>query len=299
MVVAPRAGRVVRGASSGTGSGMSAVVEIVGGGFPGLVRAVEEVRRGGRVDYVEPGLRAGGAMITESFLSPFRFNLGPTLVPRPPLPSLHVLEPDPLVAVGDSVLRRDGSDSALLPALGALLGIDPASSERLEALAGALDDLVVVSGGNGLAAACLVDEILAAGSTVVEGAGDATPEPRTRRSGIGICRLFLGLRRPAAALPAHATAFGFDDIASLESRLAALREGAVDVVGFVVANDHLDANVVEPGLGSLVWQGFVSADADVDRREYASTVLASLRIDESDVVFRLVWLPDDTGEYLS
>jgi putative NAD(P)-binding protein len=245
---------------------------IVGGGFAGLVRAVEDVRRGVRVDYVEPGLRAGGALVTESFLSPFRFNLGPALVRRPPLPSLHVFEPDPLVRVGRTVGRGSTAVRAFLAG-------------------GETDDLVVVSGGNGLAAACLVDEVVAGGSRVVEGVGPVdrgTPH----HDGLGVARLFVGLRGPAPVGDAFATAVGTGDETAL------VRGDANRAVGFVISNSHLDANLVDPSLSSFVWQAALPFGAALSREAYSDRVLAALGVERAHVVFKLLWLPEDTGEVL-
>jgi hypothetical protein len=251
---------------------MTQAAEVVGGGFAGLVRAVEAVRRGERVDFVEPGLRAGGALVTESFLSPFRFNVGPPLVRRPPLPSLHVVEPDPLVRIGEAA----GPGSAAVRAF--LAG-------------GETDELVVVSGGNGLAAACLVDELVAAGSRVVEGVGPVEREP-ARHDGLGIARLFVGLRGPAPMGDAFATAVGSDD----EDEL--LRGDASRAVGFVISNAHLDANLVDPSLSSFVWQAVLPFDAPTPRDAYTDVVFEALGVDRARVVFKLLWLPADTGEPL-
>jgi hypothetical protein len=251
--------------------------------YEALLDAVEEVRRGGRVDFVEPALRAGGSMVTESFLSPFRFNLGSSLVARPPLPALHVLEPDPLLDVGGELVRRGDAH----PALALLLGVDPRSAVQPDN-----SDLVVVSGGNGLAVACLLDEIVAAGSSVREGVGGfERPEPAT---GLGIARLFVGLRTPAPELPAFARAYGFHDEQSLLEGLERLDQP----LGFVVSNAHLDANLVDGRLGSFVWQGVLPFDAAVSRRAYAAAVYELVGVDPSDVVFELLWLPADTGEAL-
>lgn len=252
---------------------MTQAAEIVGGGFAGLVRAVEGVRRGERVDYLEPGLRAGGALVTESFLSPFRFNLGPPLVRRPPLPSLHVFEPEPLVRVG--AIADGGSDRV-----------------RAFLAGGETDDLVVISGGNGLAAACLVDEVVAAGSRVVEGVGpvaEATP----RSEGLGIARLFVGLRGSAPIGDAFATAVGSDD----ENVL--LQGDVGSALGFVISNAHLDANLVDPSLESFVWQAVLPFAAAISREAYVDLVLAALDVDRACVLFSLLWLPEDTGEQAS
>jgi hypothetical protein len=251
---------------------VSVTTEIVGGGFPGLVRAVEEARRGRRVEYVEPALRAGGALVTESFMTPFRFNLGPPLVRRPPLPSLHVVVPDPLVRVGDVV--GEGS-----PAVRAFLS------------GGETDDLVVVSGGNGLAVACLIDELVAGGSRVLEGVGAADPSA-TERHGLGICRLFVGLRGAAPAGDAFATAVGADDDETL------LRGDTARPVGLVVSNAHLDANLVDPDLSSFVWQAALPFDSGLGRDEYADAVLETLGVDRASVICKLLWFPEDTGEVL-
>ena len=151
--------------------------------------------------------------------------------------------------------------------------------------------------GRGLAVARLLDELVAGGSTVVEGVGDVDPG-RVEAEGLGICRLFLGLRSPAPALRALATAVGFHDERSLLERLDALRGGGpAEPLGFLVSNAHLDANPVEPSLWSCVFQGVLSF-ADIDRREYTERVLAALELDPADVIFRLLWLPQDTGESL-
>jgi hypothetical protein len=284
---------------------MSSALEIVGGGFAGLVRAVDESRRGARVDYVEPGLRVGGLMATETFLSPFRFNLGPSLVARPPLPSLQVLEPQLLLDVGGSTLTRaaikSGGGSALRAAFGLLLGIDPlapTADERIAEACAAIDDLVLVAGGNGLAAACLVDELVAAGSTVVEGVGATVAAP-PRGDGLGICRLFIGARGGAPVGKALAIAVGFSDDDSLRAGLDALRSGEThEPFGFLVSNAHLDANSLDTTLWSAVFQGVLPFEAPVSRGEYTDRVLSTLDIDSADVVFRLLWLPEDTGEAL-
>ena len=249
---------------------MSAATEIVGDGFPGLVRAVEEVRRGRRVEYVEPGLRAGGALVTESFMTPFRFNLGPPLVRRPPLPSLDVFVPEPLVRVGGTV----GAGS---PAVRTFLS------------GGETDELVVVSGGNGLAVACLLDELVAAGGHVVEGVG-AVDRPAPEQDGLGVCRLFVGLRGPAPVGDAFATAVGAADDETL------LRGDTARPVGLVVSNAHLDANLVDPALSSFVWQAVLPFDSGLGRDEYADSVLEALGVDRASVICRLLWLPEDTGE---
>jgi hypothetical protein len=284
---------------------MSAALEIVGGGFAGLVRAVEEARRGGLVEYVEPGLRAGGAMTTECFLSPFRFNLGPSLVRRPPLPSLHVLEPQLLLEVGESTLARSalasGGGAALRSAFATFLGIDPRAPDaegRLALVCASIDELVLVSGGNGLASACLVDELVAAGSTVVEGVGALDGASRAG-AGLGICRLFVGARGRPPQQKALAAAVGFADHESLLAGLAALEDGSRSApLGFVVSNAHLDANSVDDGLWSCVFQGVLPFGAAVSRQEYTDRVLSELDIEPADVVFRLLWLPEETGEGL-
>jgi hypothetical protein len=249
---------------------VSTATEIVGGGFQGLVRAVEEARRGRQVEYVEPGLRAGGALVTESFMTPFRFNLGPPLVRRPSLPSLDVFVPEPLVRVGDDV----GAGS---PAIRAFLS------------GGETDDLVVVSGGNGLAVACLVDELLAAGGRVVEGVGPVD-RPVSEHEGLGVCRLFVGLRGPAPVGDAFATAVGADDEQTL------LGGDSARPVGLVVSNTHLDANLVDPALSSFVWQAALPFDSGLRRGEYADAVLETLGVERTSVTCTLLWLPEDTGE---
>ena len=235
-----------------------------------LVQAVEDVRRGGSGDFVARDLRAGGRVVTESFLSPFRFNLGPPLVPRPPLPSLHVFVPDPLVRVG------------------AVVG--PGSPRVRAFLAGGeTGDLVVVSGGNGLASACLVDELVAAGASVVEGAGPVDPGLPSH-DGVGVARLFVGLRGPAPVGEAFATAVGADDEEAL------LAGDSSSAVGMVVSNAHLDANLVDPALSSFVWQAALPFGATISRADYTALVLDALGVADGAVVFKLLWLPDDTGE---
>jgi hypothetical protein len=299
-------------------------VEIVGGGLGGLTRAVELARGGSQVRFVEPGLRAGGAYATESFLTPFRFNLGPALVPRPPGPTA-LLEPDPLLAVGDATLGRapirlpaaataadavatlDSAGRSTLTALAVLLGIDPSaggSGAALAAAARGLGDLVAVDGGNGMVVAALLDELVARGGRVQEGAGGA-PDGETaageRAVGeLGVCRLFVGLRRAAPAARAFATAVGFQDAETLLGRLDELRRGELGgPLGFVLDNSHLDPKRPGDPLGSFVWQGILPVDASsVSRRGYVEAVLAAVGVDPGDVVFQLLWLPADAGETL-
>jgi hypothetical protein len=300
-------------------------VEIVGGGLGGLTRAVELARGGSQVRFVEPGLRAGGAYATESFLTPFRFNLGPALVPRPPGPTA-LLEPDPLLAVGDATLGRSpirllGADTAAeavatldsrrrgtLTALAVLLGIDPSADGSGAALAAAtqrLGDLVAVDGGNGMVAAALLDELVARGGHVQEGAGSpADGEPAVGEPPVGelgVCRLFVGLRRAASPTRAFATAVGFEDAATLLGRLDELRRGEVGgPLGFLLDNSHLDPKRPGDPLGSFVWQGILPLDAaSVSRRRYVEAVLAAVGVEPGDVVFELLWLPADTGERLA
>jgi hypothetical protein len=297
-------------------------VEVTGNGFAGLLDAVELSRAGAEVTFTEPSLRAGGTFVTESFLTPFRFNLGPGLVRRPPVPSLRVLAPDPLVAVGEASLGRlpidlragstvaetlaasdvdDPARRSLLLGLAVLLGIDPeaaGSGSTLAAACQALDDLVVVEGGNGVAVAALVDELLASGGHVTEGFGGLS-QRLPSSPGLGTCRLFVGLRRLAPVRPAFATAVGFGDEQSLLARLGALREGRLgDPVGFVLDNSHLDPQRAGDILSSFVWQGVLPLGAGVVRELYAEAVLATLGIDHADVLFRLLWLPEETGELL-
>lgn len=282
----------------------AAPAEVLGGGFDELLRGAELTRRGVRVDVLEPGLHAGAPYRTESFLTPFRFNLGPALVPRASVAPLRVLEPDPLLAVGDAVLGRDPHDvpRALLLALGLLLGIDPdapGSGERLAAASRAVGDLVAVEGGNGLAVASLVDEIVAGGGRVVEGMGEAAATPPARPGTIGVCRLFVGLRRRPPAHRAFAEAVGFTDEHSLEARLRELRAGVpARPVGFLLSNAHLDP--ARPGdlLGSFVWQGLLPAASWVDRRAYTDAVLAAAGVARDEVLFSLLWLPSETAETL-
>jgi hypothetical protein len=298
-------------------------VEIVGGGLDGLRRATGVARRGERVRYVEPALRAGGAYVTESFLTPFRFNLGQSLVLRDALPPLDLLEPDPLIAVGGAVLDRrsialtpaetafatleasairDPGRRGTIAGLAVALGIDPAatgSGEGLARLCGHLDDLVAVAGGNGLVGAALADELLAAGGLVVEGDGPPTaPEPVP---GLGLCRLFVGLRGPGPRPEAFFEAVGFEDDRSLRAALERLRAGELDTpVGFVVDTSHLEPEApLDEQLSSVVWQGVLPGGSPgVTRAGYTAAVLEALGVEERDVVFRLLWLPDDTGEPL-
>ena len=294
-------------------------VEIVGGGLGGLTRAVELARDGSQVRFVEPGLRAGGAYATESFLTPFRFNLGPGLVPRPPGPTA-LLEPDPLLAVGDATLGRspirlpaaataadavatlDSARRTTLTALAVLLGIDPAAQGSGAALAAAtsrLGDLVAVDGGNGMIAAALVDELVARGGHVQEGAG-GSQDRELPVCELGVCRLFVGLRRAVSPARAFATAVGFDDAATLLGRLDELRRGEIGgPLGFVLDNSHLDPQRPGDPLGSFVWQGILPVDtSSVSRRGYVAAVLAAVGVEAGDVVFELLWLPADTGESL-
>jgi hypothetical protein len=300
---------------------MSAALEIGGGGFDSLLRAVEEARRGTRVKFVEPRLRAGGAFATESFLSPFRFNLGPTLVPRPPLPALDVATPELLVSVGGAALTKAprrlqadgdvgttldssgvaGDDRTLLTALALFVGIDPegpGSGAALADLCARIDELEVIAGGNGLAAACLVDELVAAGADVIEGCGPVAEAP-VRASGLGICRLFVGLRGQAPTGEALATGYGFSDEVSLYDALARLRDSESVPLGFAVSNAHLDAEWLGRELSSFVWQGILPFGSAVRRDAYAKSVFELLGIAERDVVFQLLWLPEDTTEALA
>ena len=184
--------------------------ERLGGGFDELRRAAVLAGRESDVRVMETALRAGAPFLTESFLTPFRFDLGQSLVRRPGLPGLRLLEPDPLVAVGDATVGRapvvlEPADTAVetldasgvaepgqrtaLVALGLALGVDPearGSGAGLAGLCAVLDDLVVVAGGNGVAAAAAADALVAAGGHLVEGLGSpAVPTPPT---GLGLCR---------------------------------------------------------------------------------------------------------------
>jgi hypothetical protein len=312
---------VVRGADAGArgrgGDGVS------GGGLEGLLAAAQLSRQSADVSFDEPGLRAGGELVTESFLTPFRFNLGPGIVHRGLTSGLRVLEPDPLLAVGAArlgrapvsleahgtvpeTLDRSGVESAeqrtLHTALAVLLGVDPlaaGSGVALAAAAGGLDDLVLVSGGNGLVAASLLDEIVAGGGRVSEGNSPWSPEP-VPDSGLGTCRLFVGVRGRGPALNAFATAHGFIDEETLLERLADLRQGVVSApVGFVLSNAHLDVDRPGDPLASFVWQGLLpAAPGPVARDRYVSDVLESVSVAETDVIFRLLWLPADTRELL-
>jgi hypothetical protein len=197
----------------------------------------------------------------------------------------------------------DRVQRALLLALALLLGIDPEGADSgasLARIAGELDDLVAVDGGNGLAAASLVDEIVAGGGHVVEGTGGSAPaEPQ--REGLGICRLFVGLRRSPPVQAAFAEARGFDDERSLERRLVELRNGIEsEPVGLLLSNGHLDPNRSGDPLGSFVWQGVLPiSEGVVSRRDYTRAVLDAVGVAERDVVFNLLWLPAETREALS
>jgi hypothetical protein len=295
--------------------------ELVGGGLDGLRGAVEVVRGGRDVRYVEPALRAGAPFTTESFLTPFRFNLGQSLVRRPDVAGLELVEPDPLVAAGVATLGRasvslapastafatlDGSDvdpatRITLLALAIALGIDPeapASGMSLARLAAGLDDLVAVAGGNGLVAAAVSDELVAAGGHLVEAAGPPTTSDPVE--GLGLCRLFVGLRRTRSSTRAFLEAHGFEDEESLRASLERLRAGATErPVGFVVDNTHLDPRgALDERLGSFVWQGVLPARPSVTRSDYTESVLELLGLTERDVVFKLLWLPEETGEPL-
>jgi len=299
-------------------------VEVAANGFASLLYAIELSRDGADVTFTEPNLRAGGTFVTESFLTPFRFNLGPGLVRRPPVPALRVLAPDPLIAVGGATHGRlpielragptvldtlaasgvdDPARRSLLVALAVLLGIDPEASgsgSRLAAACQALDELIVIEGGNGVAVAALLDELLSCGGRVTEGLGAPPEQLQPQMGRLGICRLFVGLRRTAPARTAFATAAGFDDEHSLLARLGALREGRLgNPVGFVLDNSHLDPQRAGDALGSFVWQGVLPVGAGVVRELYAEAVLALLGIAASDVLFRLLWLPEETGELLA
>jgi hypothetical protein len=48
----------------------------------------------------------------------------------------------------------------------------------------------------------------------------------------------------------------------------------------------------------LVWQGVLPFGATVPRATYAAAVLDRLDIAERDVIFQLLWLPEDTAEPL-
>lgn len=294
--------------------------ELVGGGMDGLRGAVEVARGGREVRFVEPSLRAGAPFLTESFLTPFRFNLGQSLVRSPGLPGLELLRPDPLIAVGAATLGRvsvalepaatafatlDANDvrdpirRITLLALGLALGIDPdapGSGVGLTDLCAGLDDLVVVSGGNGMVGVAVADALVAAGGQLIEGLGPlSAPEPR---DGLGFCRLFVGLRTPRPAGRAFLETRGFDDEDSLRTRLDRLRAGDVEhLVGFVVDNAHLDPRgTLDERLGSFVWQGILPSDPAVTRAAYTASVLNLLGLADRDVVLRLLWLPDETGE---
>ncbi|MBA3841885.1 MAG: hypothetical protein H0X39_04580 [Actinobacteria bacterium] len=302
---------------------VDAPLEIVGRGHQGLRRAADLAKSGTPVVYREPGLRAGGRLITESFLTPFRFNLGPALVHRRLAGAVPVIEPDLLVAVAAWRLGRDArplsaaetvaatldasevddpETRAVLTALALLLGIDPdAPWSGAGIVQGAADlaDLVLVGGGNGSIPAAWIDEIVAAGGTVIEGLSPWQPEPPLEGS-LGTCRLFVGVRGAGPSLDAFATAYGFSDESSLLEGLSELRHGRVgSPLGFVLSNAHLDSTPTTGAITSFVWQGPVpSRDGAFSRYAYIEDVLAAVGVDERDVIFRLLWLPAETREIL-
>jgi hypothetical protein len=204
----------------------------------------------------------------------------------------------------DTVATLDAGRRTALTALAVLLGLDPAadgSGAALAAAALALDDLVAVDGGNGMLVAALLDELVARGGRVHEGAGvDDHVEPEPPMGALGTCRLFVGLRRAAPAARAFATAVGFADDATLLARLDELRAGDVgQPLGFVLDNSHLDPTRPADPLGSFVWQGVLPVDATaLSRLRYTDDVLAAVGIAADDVVFKLLWLPGDTRERL-
>lgn len=302
---------------------MTAPVEIETAGFEALVWAAALSRQGVRVTVRDAALRAGGELVTQSFLTPFRFNLGGGLVHRAAAGGLPVVEPDALLQVGDSLLEpvavelaphatvratldanaQLGTEQrALLCALAVFLGLDPdaeGSGAALAWAAGKLDQLILVAGGNGLVPAALIDEIVANGGNVIEGTGGWTQPPSSDAS-LGTCRLFVGFRGARPPSTAFATAAGFHDEESLWARLNELREGAAAApVGFLLSNAHLDPRRDGDELGSIVWQGVLPAAAtSVTRADYVDAVLAAGGIDGNDVVFSLLWLPSDTQEPL-
>jgi hypothetical protein len=292
----------------------------LGGTLEDLRYAADLAREGSHVRIEEPSLRAGAPFATESFLTPFRFNLGQSLVRRPEVTGHELLEPDPLLALGEATLGRapvvlqpagtavetlDASGilepdrRAVLLALGLALGIDPThegSGAGLARLCAGLDELVVVRGGNGMVAAAATDALVAAGGQLVEGVAPTAVPPRPE--GLGLCRLFVGLRVPRPAGRAFLDAHGFADERSLHAALGRLRGGNVDhPVGVVVDNAHLEPRgALDERLGSFVWQGVLPSDRTVDRAAYAASVLELLGVADRDAVFRLLWLPDETGE---
>jgi hypothetical protein len=291
-------------------------VKVVGGGFPGLARAARLVRDGTPVDYVEPALHAGGLMRTESFLTPFRFNLGPSLVLRDIVGAARTLEPDPLVSVAGSSLGRDpvlldpagtavealaesGSERAPLLGLALLGGIDPqadGSGRELVWMARRLPSLVALADGNGLVAARLVDEIVASGGHVMEGLGTKARR-RQPKGRLGTSRLFIGLRGAPPATPGFATAVGWRDDAELLASLDRLRGGEVSSpLGLLLRNAHLDPP--GGGLSSCVWQGILPAGTALDRKAHTDSVLQAIGVDRERVLFSLLWLPEETGELL-
>jgi hypothetical protein len=298
-------------------------VEVVGGGLAGLREAADLARGGGHVVYREPGLRAGGRFVTESFLTPFRFNLGPALVPRDLVAGAHVIEPDPLLSVGSAKLGRashrlvagstvaqtldasgivESGTRASLTALALLLGIDPAepgSGTGLVSEAARLQDLILVAGGNGSVPAALIDEIVARGGRVFEGTAQWSPEP-TLPGQLGMCRLFFGVRGAGPVLDAFAQAHGFSDEASLVQGLSDLRAGRVGApFGFLLSNRHLDSAHTTGATSSFVWQGPLPLEEGaISRPDYARRVLEAVGVAEADVIFQLLWLPAETRESL-
>ena len=310
---------MARASHGGTRRHVTDATKVVGGGFSGLARAARLVRDGHAVEYVEPTLHAGGFMRTESFLTPFRFNLGPSVVLRDIVGSARAIEPDPLISVAGSSLGRDpvvlapvgtavetlaasrcdGGERSALLGLALLGGIDPeggGSGRELAWLARRLPSLVALADGNGLVTARLVDEIVANGGRVSEGLG-RKPRRRGYAGRLGTSRLFIGLRDAPPTTPAFATAIGWDDESELLSSLDRLRKGElISPVGLLLRNTHLDPP--GGGLGSCVWQGILPADTALDRKAHTESVLRAIGIDADRVLFALLWLPNETSELL-
>jgi FAD dependent oxidoreductase len=141
---------------------MSYDVLVLGGGGEALAIAARAARAGRRVVLATEAPTVGGELLTASFLSPFRFDVG-----------------GGLVRGLDDELDRAGLPFASV------------SSPFRAAL---------VRGGAGLLAHALADEISSRGGLVLEGAGPNGPEFEARetvdaraREADGVGRVFLGL----------------------------------------------------------------------------------------------------------
>jgi hypothetical protein len=79
-------------------------VAVLGGNADGLAAAAALSARGRRVLLLEPSLKAGGELLTESFLTPFRFDVRGGLLVGEPWPAGGAVDPD---AAGLRLLRPD------------------------------------------------------------------------------------------------------------------------------------------------------------------------------------------------